>query len=44
MTTAISFQGLASVFVLTARNAIRATAFFKLPPDSVVELGVQVEI
>ena len=32
------------LFVLMARNAIRATAFFKLPPDSVVELGVQVEI
>ena len=29
------------LFVLMARNAIRATAFFKLPPDSVVELGVQ---
>jgi KUP system potassium uptake protein len=32
------------LFVLMARNAIRATAFFKLPPDSVVELGVQIEI
>jgi KUP system potassium uptake protein len=32
------------LFVLMARNAIRATAFFKLPPESVVELGVQVEI
>jgi KUP system potassium uptake protein len=32
------------VFVLMAKNAVRATAFFKLPPDSVVELGVQVEI
>jgi KUP system potassium uptake protein len=32
------------LFVLMARNAIRATAFFRLPPDSVVELGVQVEI
>ena len=32
------------LFVLMARNAVRATAFFKLPPDSVVELGVQVEI
>ena len=32
------------LFVLMARNAIRATAFFKLPSDSVVELGVQVEI
>jgi KUP system potassium uptake protein len=32
------------LFVLMARNAVRATAFFKLPPDRVVELGVQVEI
>jgi KUP system potassium uptake protein len=32
------------LFVLMAKNALRATAFFKLPPDSVVELGVQVEI
>jgi KUP system potassium uptake protein len=32
------------LFVLMSRNAIRATAFFKLPPDSVVELGVQVEL
>ena len=32
------------LFVLMARNAVRATAFFRLPPDSVVELGVQVEI
>jgi len=26
------------------RNAVRATAFFRLPPERVVELGVQVEI
>jgi KUP system potassium uptake protein len=32
------------LFVLMARNAIRATAFFRLPPERVVELGVQVEI
>ena len=32
------------LFVLMSRNAVRATAFFKLPPDRVVELGVQVEI
>jgi KUP system potassium uptake protein len=32
------------VFVLMARNAVRATAFFRLPPERVVELGVQVEI
>ena len=32
------------LFVVMARNAVRATAFFKLPPERVVELGVQVEI
>ncbi|MBI4887259.1 MAG: potassium transporter Kup [Acidobacteria bacterium] len=32
------------LFVLMARNAIRATAFFRLPPERVVELGVQVEM
>ncbi|MQA31678.1 MAG: potassium transporter Kup, partial [Luteitalea sp.] len=32
------------LFVVMAKNAVRATAFFKLPPDAVVELGVQVEI
>ena len=32
------------VFVLMSRNAQRATAFFRLPPERVVELGVQVEI
>jgi KUP system potassium uptake protein len=32
------------LFVLMAKNAVRATAFFKLPADSVVELGVQIEI
>jgi len=32
------------LFVLMARNAVRATAFFRLPPDRVVELGVQVEL
>ena len=32
------------LFVLMARNAVRATAFFWLPPERVVELGVQVEI
>ena len=32
------------LFVLMARNAVRATTFFRLPPDRVVELGVQVEI
>jgi KUP system potassium uptake protein len=32
------------LFVLMAKNAVRATAFFRLPPDNVVELGVQVEL
>ena len=32
------------VFVVLARNAVRATAFFRLPPERVVELGVHVEM
>ena len=32
------------LFVLISRNAQRATAFFRLPAERVVELGVQVEI
>jgi KUP system potassium uptake protein len=32
------------LFVLMARNAERATAYFRLPPERVVELGVQVEM
>jgi KUP system potassium uptake protein len=32
------------LFVILARNAVRATSFFRLPPERVVELGVQVEI
>ena len=32
------------LFVFMTRNAVRATAFFRLPPERVVELGVQVEI
>jgi KUP system potassium uptake protein len=32
------------LFILMARNAVRATAFFRLPPERVIELGVQVEI
>jgi KUP system potassium uptake protein len=32
------------LFVVMARNAVRATAFFRLPPERVVELGVQVEM
>jgi KUP system potassium uptake protein len=32
------------LFVFMARNAVRATAFFHLPPERVIELGVQVEM
>jgi KUP system potassium uptake protein len=32
------------LFVVMARNALRATAFFRLAPERVVELGVQVEM
>jgi KUP system potassium uptake protein len=32
------------LFALMTRNAVRATTFFHLPPERVVELGVQVEI
>jgi KUP system potassium uptake protein len=34
----------ARLFALMARNAQRATAFFDLPPNRVVELGMQVEM
>jgi len=32
------------LFVLIARNAVRANSFFKIPPERVVELGMQVEL
>jgi KUP system potassium uptake protein len=32
------------LFVLMARNAVQAPTFFRLPPERVVELGVQVEL
>ena len=32
------------LFAVMARNARPATAFFKLPPNRVVELGAQIEI
>jgi KUP system potassium uptake protein len=32
------------LFVLMARNAVRATTYFRVPPERVVELGVQVEM
>ena len=33
-----------NLFALMSRNAMRATAFFKIPPERVVELGMQVEM
>jgi len=32
------------LFVLMSRNALRATTFFRIPPERVVELGMQVEL
>ena len=32
------------LFIFMSRNAMRATAFFGLPTERVVELGVQVEV
>jgi len=32
------------LFILMARNAARPTAFFKIPPNQVIEVGIQVEI
>lgn len=32
------------LFAVLTRNAVRATAFYKLPPEKVVELGMQIEI
>ena len=32
------------MFAFLSRNAMRATAFYRLPPEDVVELGFQVEI
>jgi KUP system potassium uptake protein len=41
-------QGMAEwrekLFVVMARNAVAPTSFFRLPPERVVELGVQVEM
>jgi KUP system potassium uptake protein len=33
-----------NLFALMSRNAMRATAFFHIPPERVVELGMQVEL
>jgi len=32
------------LFVLMSRNAVRPLSYFRLPPERVVELGVQVEM
>ncbi len=32
------------LFAIMSRNAMRATAFFRIPPERVVELGMQVEL
>ncbi len=32
------------LFVVMTRNAVRATTYFGLPAERVVELGVQVEV
>jgi KUP system potassium uptake protein len=32
------------LFILMSRNAQRATAFFRIPTERVVELGLQVEL
>ena len=32
------------IFAFMARNAERPTAFFKIPPNQVIEVGIQVEI
>ncbi len=32
------------LFALIARNAQSATAYFRIPPNRVVELGMQIEI
>jgi KUP system potassium uptake protein len=32
------------LFALMSRNAVRATSFFKIPPERVVEIGMQVEL
>lgn len=43
-----SYPGMAlfreRIFAFMLRNAQRATAFFQIPPDQVIEVGIQVEI
>jgi KUP system potassium uptake protein len=33
-----------AVFAFMARNSTRSTKFFKIPPNRVVEMGMQVEL
>ena len=33
-----------TLFIFLSRNARRATNFFKIPVDRVVEIGIQLEI
>jgi KUP system potassium uptake protein len=32
------------LFVFLSKNARRATNFFQIPPDRVVEIGIQLEL
>ena len=32
------------LFALMSKNAVRATSFFRIPPERVVEIGIQVEL
>jgi KUP system potassium uptake protein len=32
------------IFALISRNAMSATAYFGIPPNRVVELGMQIEL
>ena len=32
------------LFAVMSRNAVRATSFFRIPPERVVELGMQIEL
>jgi K+ transporter len=34
----------ATIFAFMARNAMPITAFFKIPPDRVIELGGYIEL
>ena len=38
------WRGATSCSSFLARNARRATNFFQIPPDRVVEIGIQIEI